>query len=619
MDRTEFESLVNRLELEAKERPGFYRAHVFGFAVLGYAFLGALVTALAALCVVAGFSVIYLKAVGIKLFFVASAFLWMVVRALWVRLSPPKGDVLTRSDAPALFEELERLRRQLRTARIHEVQITADFNAAVAQVPRFGPFGGYRNYLLLGLPLMQALTVEQLESVLAHELGHLARGHARASNWIYRLRLMWSRLEAALAERPQWGSRFVRAFYQWYVPRFQAISFPLARANEYEADAAAARLTSPRITGQALTNVNIVGNFLHERYWPQIHAAAKEVPQPSFAPYSGFGTAALEQISDSDRARWLDLALRRETSFSDTHPSLSDRLGAIGAEAEIVIPQPGEAAAQLLGPSLDRFQSRFDQQWRDAIGESWRKYHEDIRSKRQALAALRNEGSAELLSEAKALELADLEEAVGEGADAALALRRALLARSPGSSRAKFDLSRQLLLADDADGVALMEEAIAQDEDALVAGGVLLRDYFWRRGEKTLAGYWHGRSEERAGILRNARAERARVTTADAWVSHGLEPEILRRLTARLREIGTLRRVYLVRKQLRYLPEHPLYIVAFRVAPWYRTRNAALSAAVMQELRERVDWPGHTLILSVEVQPRAIRAKVRRVSQARII
>jgi hypothetical protein len=48
------------------------------------------------------------------------------------------------------------------------------------------------------------------------------------------------------------GSVFIRKFFQWYVPRFNALSFPLACANEYEADAAAVRLTSPRAAAGAL-------------------------------------------------------------------------------------------------------------------------------------------------------------------------------------------------------------------------------------------------------------------------------------------------------------------------------------------------------------------------------
>ena len=45
-------------------------------------------------------------------------------------------------------------------------------------------FGWYRNYLLIGLPLAKALTVEQFKAVLAHEFGHLAKGHGAMSNWI---------------------------------------------------------------------------------------------------------------------------------------------------------------------------------------------------------------------------------------------------------------------------------------------------------------------------------------------------------------------------------------------------------------------------------------------------
>jgi len=79
--------------------------------------------------------------------------------------------------------------------------ITDDFNAAVVQIPRLGLLGWYRNTLLIGLPLMKALTRQQLAAVLAHEFGHLAGGHGRLGNWVYRLRFGWARL-AQGAARP---------------------------------------------------------------------------------------------------------------------------------------------------------------------------------------------------------------------------------------------------------------------------------------------------------------------------------------------------------------------------------------------------------------------------------
>ena len=43
------------------------------------------------------------------------------------------------------------------------------------QLPRLGIFGWYRNYLIIGMPLMKSLTCEQFKAVLAHEFGHLAK------------------------------------------------------------------------------------------------------------------------------------------------------------------------------------------------------------------------------------------------------------------------------------------------------------------------------------------------------------------------------------------------------------------------------------------------------------
>jgi hypothetical protein len=164
-----------------------------------------------------------------------------------------------------------------------------------------------------------------------------------------------------------------------------------------------------------------------------------------------------------------------------------------------------------------------------------------------------------------------------------------------------------------------MQEVILRDVDAIPAGGSLLRDYFWRKGEKGLAEQWHARCEERVTVLQGAQAERATVTTADTWLPHALEAGTLEKLVARLREIPALRRVYLVRKQVRYLPEYPLYIVGFRVTPWYRSRDEAAGEAVMAELKARVEWPGETFLLNIEIQPYALRSKFRHINGARIL
>ena len=81
--------------------------------------------------------------------------------------------------------------------------IDDEFNACIVQIPRFGLFGGARNYLVIGLPLMQTLTVEQFAAVLAHEYGHLSGAHGHFSAWIYRLRVTWSR-GSSIHSQPAW-------------------------------------------------------------------------------------------------------------------------------------------------------------------------------------------------------------------------------------------------------------------------------------------------------------------------------------------------------------------------------------------------------------------------------
>lgn len=501
MDRGAFEALITRMEALAAADPCAYRRRVFGMAILGYGYLLLVVAVLLALCAILLCSILYRQVIAVQLLFVVGAPLALVLRSMWVVLQPPAGERVTRAMVPELFRMLETLRNRLQTPRIHRVLLTPDFNAGVMQVPRIGLLGWYRSYLFIGLPLMKSLTVEQFQAVLAHELGHLSGGHARAGNWLYRLRLIWQRLDAAFSQTSGWGALPIRAFFKWYIPRFSATSFPLARANEYEADAAAIKLTSARSAAQALTAVSIVGSYLSEKYWPRIHSAARESPQPAFAPYSEFIATAIQDVPAAELQSWQETALASRTSYDDTHPSLADRLQAMGAEAEFAPPLKGDSAEKLLGPARVRLESAFDAQWRERVAESWKQVHDNTRTQRQRLSELRAQAVQSGLDEAKALELADLEEDVGEGAVASLRMRRALVAKYPDSPPARFSLARQLLASGNADGAPLMEALIESESHAFLAGAELLRDYFWRRNERDLALHWQRKLMDRANEL----------------------------------------------------------------------------------------------------------------------
>lgn len=617
MERADFEALVRKMEQRATASPSGYRLRVIAWAGLGFLFILAAILAVAALCGLIVLSITTLHLIGVKLLIIICPLLFVLLKAVWVRLAAPQGERVRRTDAPELFALLDGLRSSLRTPRIHDVLVTPAFNAAVTQVPRLGIFGWHRNYLLLGLPLMKGLTVEQFKAVLAHELGHLSRGHARVGNWIYRLRLIWARLDHEFGQRSVSGAAMIRGFFHWYAPRFNAITFPFARMNEFEADAASVRLTSAQAAAQALTNVNVIGLYLDRSYWPGIHSAARDMAQPSFSPFGTFAGSTLLGVPQGERERWQSEALERQTSYADTHPSLTDRLKAMGAAAEFRPPEAGTSAERLLGALCASLESKFDQEWRRQVEPSWREVHEHAQRGRARLVELN--GIADPLGHDEALEHATLQEQFGEGAEAALAERRIMVERFPESMAARFGLGRQLLIADQAEGLELIESVMAKEIDAEEPGSELLRDYYWRRGEKERAHGWHERAVKAAQVNAEAAAERKQVLSSDAMLPHGLGPEALGALLAQLKTIEGLRTAWLVRKAVKQFPDRPVYLFCYLGPKTSIVHGDAKVETVKEKLSKEVSFPGETFLVCADGDMKAFRASVEKVSGARIL
>ena len=196
--REHFESLARKAECLLAESPDAYRLRIGALALLGYVVIfGALLVIIALLggTLWAVFStmlfLILLKSMIIIVFAIMA---WVLFKALWVRFERPQGLVVTAQQAPALFEVIDDISRTLDLPDIHEVLLTEDFDAAVVQSPRLGVLGWQRNSLLLGLPLLLAMSPEEMRAVMAHEAGHLFGNHNKFNGWIYRVRSTWYRV-----------------------------------------------------------------------------------------------------------------------------------------------------------------------------------------------------------------------------------------------------------------------------------------------------------------------------------------------------------------------------------------------------------------------------------------
>ena len=619
MTDTEFDTLVARLERRARQDPAGYKLRVLLLALLGNAYLAFMLLVIAALMLVALWSVIYLKALGVKLFLVIGVFLWLILQALWVKIEAPAGARVKKEDSPELFGMIEQLQRQLGSAHFHEVLLTDDFNAGVVQSPRLGIFGWHRNYLLIGLPLMKSLTVEQFKSVLAHEFGHLAKGHGRFSNWIYRLRLRWARLVAVLDNVQSSGRFLFKPFFSWYGPYFSAYSFPLARANEYEADATARRLTSARDAAEALTNTSVIATYLQERYWPLIYKQADEEPQPSFAPFSGFDGRLASGLDADSIKEWLGQATAATTTSADTHPALMDRLAALQHPPQLAPPAAGAAADRLLGDALAVLTKEFDQRWKENVLPSWQQRYNEVRGVRNRLAELDQAAVSAELPIGDAIERAWLTESVGENPDEALRQFRRAHEREPDNASACLSLGTRLLKRDDVEGRPLVERAMQLDDGCSLNAFEMLRDFYARKGDKEEQGRWHERFVERHVLELAGQDERNAIRTDDKLERHGLPQDVIDALKKQIQSVPELRKGYLVKKRVKNFPERPLYIFGFTIARFLRRHNDQRAAAVREQIAKAIQFPGETIIFPVQGSNFLFGRKLRWMRGSRIV
>ena len=451
-----FHSLVERLTVEARQQPAAYRRRVVLAALIGYAFILAVVGLLLAIAAVSIVSIFYARALAgieIKIAFIAAVVALGLLRSMAVAPYRPEGIEVTADDAPALFAMVDHVRGKVGGARIDTIYIDDELNASIAQPARFWLFGT-RNVLTIGLPMMQALSEAELTSVVAHELGHSVGGHGRWAGFVYRVRVRWMQVADRLPNGLVAG--LMRRFFNWYGPWFNAYSFVLARAQEYEADRVSARLATPAVAGSALIRMELQAQRMGD-YWGRVWTESRHAEIPGAMPYGAM--PSIFKAGDGPDDAWLAEALAHRTGLDDTHPCLADRLEALPASTGLPVTLERSAAETLLGDRTDQLVARFDSDWWENNGDWWRTRHSQAREEKEELERLKEviDGrGARLRDHVRFIDLA----AVIEGDEAAIAARRAALAAFPKAHVVRFQLGSALLMAGEEEGIGHIDAAI---------------------------------------------------------------------------------------------------------------------------------------------------------------
>ena len=617
MTHEEFVERVARLEAFAEREPSRYALRVGLLAALGYAYV---FMVLGVVLLLFG-GIIYLSITSGRFNYWALKFGWIllmlavvVARALYVRVAPPGGIELKREGAPRLFGLVDELTRALQSPPVHKVLVDDDYNAALAQVPRLGLLGWHRNYLVLGLPLMQALTPEQFRAVLAHEMGHLSGNHGRFGGWIYRVRLTWYQLLVRLEAEGRWGSGIFVKFFNWYAPYFNAYSFVLARRHEYEADGAAARIAGARTMADALVSVDLKGSYLSEKFWPEVFKHAETQAEPARGAFARMAAVLGGPVPLPEASRFLRRSLAQQTGYDDTHPSLAARLAALGFDSapregtaeewarRQQSPAAGEsAAAHFLGEQLSRaLTERLEEGWASVVSGSWRQRHEEVKAGRKKLAELNEKATAGELKIEEAWERAywTLE---FEGGDAAIPLLREIVEREPRHARASFALGSLLLERGEEEGIAHVERAMEAEPDSAAQGCQMIQAYLRERGREEEAEKYRRRLLRHLDVLQSAGDERAAFRDGEEIAPHEMPAEQVERLRRQLAGLGDVAAAYLARKRLEHFPDKPLYVLGVETKKrWYRYRSASADSDLLHRLVTRLEIPGESFVVILD-------------------
>lgn len=630
MNREEFDAAVKNLEVRAADNRTAFKWGTAGWAALGFGYLLLVLTVSLGLTLgllwlmIAVPNALTIK-LGIIFGIVTGGLSWAILRGLFVRMEAPQGLRLRAAETPKLAAFIDELRRSLGAPVFHRVLLTGEHNAGVVQLPRLGVFGWHRNYLVLGLPLMQGVAVEEFRAILAHEFAHLSGAHGKFSAWLYRLRRTWEQVFDQLGRQQNGGGKVLGKFIEWFWPRFNARAFVLSRAQEYEADALAVQLTSPQALALGLIRTQVQGRWMEEKFWPEIFGRVREQAVPPGTLFHELGGKLGGLHALPETGRWLHQAYHLETNNADTHPCLKDRLRALpGLPPEIPAlvpptelpapPQP-DAATALLGERLETFAGQINEQWSKVVATGWQERHERARKLSTELAAAEASGKETPEAVWKRAEIL-LER---DGDEAAQPLIERVLAAEPDHAMANFVRGRFLLAEENPRGVEHVERVLLTDPFATEAVCGLLYGYYERNGQRDRLKGLEQRLDAHEIDMAKAQAERGTATVRDTLLPPGLSASEQAAVRAAVEGLDDIEAVHIARKQVVHFPQRPMFLVALSIrVRWWMPRSSGASQNLTNTVVARLELPGHFLVFVVEKELKAMGPKVGAVSGSEI-
>jgi hypothetical protein len=262
---------------------------------------------------------------------------------------------LTRESDPALFAFIAKICETVKAPLPSRVDVDCQVNASASFRRGLLSLAGNDLTLTIGLPLAQAMTMQEFGGVLAHEFGHFAQGAGMRLTYVIRTINNW--FAQLVYGRDEWDIKLARAasgidfrigillhftrLSIWFTRRIlwvlmhlgHAMSCFMMRQMEYDADSYEAKVAGSAAfaeTAAKLHNLSAASGWAHHQMRESWQNQRLPENLPRFINFSSSNLPPkLKQQMDEAQAK-------RKTRLFDTHPCNADRVRAAQA-----IQQPG--------------------------------------------------------------------------------------------------------------------------------------------------------------------------------------------------------------------------------------------------------------------------------------
>lgn len=415
---------------------------------------------------------------GITVICILAFVLLQLIRAFITKIDEPKGLELTADNT--LWKAINHLREQIQALPVDRIVINDELSAAIISIPSFNPFR-QKQQLIIGAPLLAALSKDEVLTLLAHELGHLSRKHTRFAHWIYRTRNSWNGIDDALGSLPGFIQQITQHFYSWYIPAFLRYSFALSSDDEYEADSIAAQTVNPETVSSALCRIGIANDWTSNAFWTNFHKRFKNNQQVPGNTIS----VLCQQLTSLDRSTLQKYFLRLDQEHIreyDTHPSIQDRTTALNITTRLPEHPIQASGLTLLGDQRQPILIQLDALWAHTNQQQWADSYTFLARQKQIFQTL---SEAKLQRPLNLAERKQLAEAVNhvQGDKAALKVYMESYRHNVKDMHALFNTGRIGLKLDLARSAEVLEKVMIADYWHGYAAAELLINHYYKNNQ----------------------------------------------------------------------------------------------------------------------------------------